>query len=96
MTRPVRGGWAVVAAYAWFAAYVWVGLLLASAAVRFGDGPGVGAWVVGLGGGLAMGAWQAGHRLRRHREPGTPPLDRVGLALLTWLALLGLVLWAGF
>jgi hypothetical protein len=92
-TGPARTSWATAAAYGWFAGYVWIGLLLSAGAAQLTSGSAVASSVVGLGGATAFGAWQARHRLRRHRQPATPPLRRFGPALAAWLVLLGLVTW---
>ncbi len=90
LSRPARLGWATVIAYVWFVAYGWIGLLLSAGAARLSTGSSTLSSVVAIGGGILLGAWQARHRLRRHRDPATPPLHRVGLALLGWVALVGL------
>ncbi len=88
VSRPARRGWATAVGYVWFLAYGWIGLLLSAAASRLSPGSSIASTVVAMTGGIALGTWQARHRVRRHLEPATPAPSRFGLALLGWLALI--------
>lgn len=92
-SRPARQGWAGLVGTLWILAYAWVGVLLAVGLrnITASDSPLVG--IAAIGGGIALGVWQAHHRMARHRDPSTPDLGRFGLALLAWFAAMGLTLW---
>lgn len=92
-TRPARRGWAVLVGQLWLLGYTWVGVLLAVGLrnlTRSGS-----AWplVVGVAGGVALGVWQARHRMARHERPGLGPPTRFALALWTWIAAIALAAW---
>jgi hypothetical protein len=91
-TAPARASWAGFAAAVWFAGYLWVGLLLATAADRLSGGrPSALSSAVAVAGGVSLGAWQGLWRLRRHRDgAATPPLRGVGPALAGWVGLVAL------
>lgn len=92
-SRPARRGWASLIGTLWILAYAWVGVLLAVGLrnITSSDSPLVA--VAAIGGGIAMGMWQAHHRLARHDDPSTPDLRGFGLALLAWFTAIGLTLW---
>lgn len=85
-SRPVRHGWAVIAGYAWMAAYLWIGLLLSVTGERLTGRTSPLLLLAAVGGGGMIGVWQARYRVRRHLDPATPPPRRMGLALMAWLA----------
>lgn len=84
VSAPVRGGWALVMSYVWLTAYLWIGLILSTFATRLGRGGGL-VTVACVGGGVALGIWQARHRLARHKGTAGRDLPRFGLALLVWV-----------
>lgn len=77
-------------AYVWFVAYMWIGLLLSVMAERLAGSTSPYVLITAVGGGGALGYWQARHRLRRFADPATPPLRGFGLALCAWLGLIGI------
>ncbi|HUG84989.1 MAG TPA: hypothetical protein VMM13_10510 [Euzebya sp.] len=89
---PVRHGWATGVAYAWFVAYMWIGLLLSVAGQRLTGVNSPYVLMAAVGGGGVLGYWQARHRLRRHADPSTPQLQRFGLGLCAWLGVIGAAL----
>lgn len=92
MSAPARQRWATALAYVWFVAYMWIGLVLSVAAERITGVNSPYVLLTAVAGGCGVGFWQARHRLRRHAQPGTPPLRGFGLALCAWLAAIGLAM----
>lgn len=92
MASPVTNRWAAAVAYAWFMAYMWVGLLLSLAAQRLTGVTSPYVLLAAVGGGGVLGYWQARHRLRRHADPSAPALQHFGLGLCAWLGVIGVAL----
>ncbi|WP_157965870.1 hypothetical protein [Euzebya rosea] len=92
VSRPARKGWATLAGYLWFVAYMWVGLMIAVGVRNITGTNGPFVMVAAVGGGAVLGWWQAQHRMARHVDPDTPPMNRFGLALCAWLGVVGLAL----
>jgi hypothetical protein len=91
-SQPARKAMSTGAAYGWFVAYMWIGLLLSVAAQRITGVTSPLVLIAAVGGGCALGYWQARHRMLRHADPSTPPLRRTGLALVAWLGAIGIAM----
>lgn len=76
-------------AYVWFVAYMWTGLVLSVMVQRLTGTTSPYVLIMAVGGGGALGYWQARHRLRQHVQPPPPPLRGFGLALCAWLGAVG-------
>lgn len=91
-SRPVRAGVATAVAYLWLIGYIWIGTMLAVGLQALFDASGPYTLLAGTGGGAVIGWWQSRHRLERVDDPDLAPLRGFGLALLAWLAAVGLAL----
>lgn len=74
-----------IAGFFWFLGFVWVGVVIPSAALRLLEVPGRGATIAGGVAGAVIGLWWNGESQRR--AAGQPPRTRTGGVLFVgWLA----------